>query len=82
MNDGWYNSYSPERHKSGKLKIFINLVKQKGESGMSVRKFAVQYRFNGVWFDFAKYNAESDAREKAKKLLAFGAARVIPVWCN
>ena len=41
----------------------------------------VQYRFKGAWLDFAKYDAESDAREKAKKLLRFGAARVVPVWC-
>ena len=47
---------------------------------MTVQKFAVQYRFKGVWLDFAKYNSESDAREKAKKLLKFGAARVVPVW--
>ena len=49
---------------------------------MTVQKFAVQYRFNGVWHDFAKYNSESDARAKAKKLLRFGAARVIPIWYN
>ena len=49
---------------------------------MMVQKFAVQYRFNGTWFDFAKYNSESDAHAKARKLLRFGAARVVPVWCN
>ena len=47
---------------------------------MMVQKFAVQYRFNGVWLDFAKYNSEADARAKANKLLRFGAARVITVW--
>ena len=63
-----------ENSKSSKLE-------KRKEKVMQERRFAVQYRFNGVWFDFAKYVSEADARAKAKKLLRFGAARVVPIWC-